>query len=122
MMLLDTHIWIRWLLPSHPLPKTVIEALQSEDILAVSAISCWEAILLHQRKRIELPVPFDEWLVEALSGSGVQAYLLHVKLLIMQASYPHIIKILRTGSSLQQLLHMIVNWRVLMKTFQRTWN
>jgi len=73
MILMDTHIWLRWLLPNDPLPKNVIDLIETTDSLAVSSISCWEIVLLEKFHRIELPLAVDEWLKEALSGSQVTA-------------------------------------------------
>lgn len=39
--------------------------------MAVSAISCFEVSLLVKQRKLELPLPVDEWLAEALAGSGV---------------------------------------------------
>ena len=71
MILLDTHVWIRWFLPDDPLPPTLLERLENAEDLAVSAISCWEVVLLQQRGRIELPLQVNEWLFEATRGSSV---------------------------------------------------
>ncbi len=73
MILMDTHIWLRWLLPNEPLPRNVIDLIETTDSLAVSSISCWEIVLLEKFHRIELPLAVDEWLKEALSGSQVTA-------------------------------------------------
>ena len=51
MILLDTHIWIRWLLPNDPLPPKMLETVECAEALAVSAVSCWEIVLLEQRGR-----------------------------------------------------------------------
>ncbi len=72
MILLDTHIWLRWLVNGNPLPQRIIDTIETGDAIAVSAISIWEAGLLLQRKRIELPVPFETWLNAALDGSDVK--------------------------------------------------
>jgi len=72
MILMDTHIWLRWLLPDDPLPKNLIDLIETADALAVSAISCWEVVMLERFRRIELPLPIDQWLKEALRGSDVQ--------------------------------------------------
>ncbi|CAK8713476.1 Ribonuclease VapC [Candidatus Electronema halotolerans] len=72
MILMDTHIWLRWLLPDDPLPQNLIDLIETADALAVSAISCWEVVLLERFRRIELPLPIDQWLKEALRGSDVQ--------------------------------------------------
>lgn len=73
MILMDTHIWLRWLLPDDPLPQNLLDLIETADALAVSAISCWEVVLLERFHRIELPLPVDQWLKEALSGSDVKA-------------------------------------------------
>ena len=72
MILMDTHIWLRWLLPDDPLPQNLTDLIETADALAVSAISCWELVLLERFRRIELPLPVDKWLKEALRGSDVQ--------------------------------------------------
>ena len=43
MILLDTHVWVRWLCPTaDPLPLAMLETLETAKDLAVSAVSCWE--------------------------------------------------------------------------------
>ena len=67
-VLLDTHIWVWWLTPQSPLKRSEREGL---DILAdrgelfLCAISPWETQILHARHRLELPLPFSEWLAQA---------------------------------------------------------
>lgn len=73
MILMDTHIWLRWLLPDDPLPQKVINLIETTECLAVSSISCWEVVLLEKLHRIELPLPADEWLKAALDESVVTA-------------------------------------------------
>ncbi|WP_064036226.1 type II toxin-antitoxin system VapC family toxin [Methylomonas methanica] len=72
LILLDTHIWVRWLVGNEPLPEGIIEMIETSDAITVSAISIWEVVLLQKRQRIELPVPIDQWLDAALLGSDVQ--------------------------------------------------
>ena len=73
MILMDTHIWLRWLLPGEQLSEKLIKLIETTEYLAVSSISCWEVVLLEKLHRIELPLPVDEWLKEALIGSSVTA-------------------------------------------------
>ncbi len=73
MILLDTHIWIRWILQDHSLPKAIIDRIESSEETAVSAISIWEVALLEKRNRIELLIPVDQWFGEALAGSNIQS-------------------------------------------------
>jgi PIN domain nuclease of toxin-antitoxin system len=74
MIVLDTHIWVNWIVGGDAaLPASIMSAMQAEDRLAVSTISCFEVSLLVKRGRLELPLPVDEWLMEALANSGVES-------------------------------------------------
>jgi len=67
-VLLDTHIWLWWLTGSPELGDSermaVDRAAEAQEVF-LSAISLWEAQMLHSKKRIELPLPFAEWLRRA---------------------------------------------------------
>ncbi len=89
MILMDTHIWIRWLLPNDPLPPKINDFLETTDSLAVSSISCWEAVLLERLNRIELPLTVDRWLEEALSGSGVYVLPINKTIAILAGRLPY---------------------------------
>jgi PIN domain nuclease of toxin-antitoxin system len=72
-ILLDTHVWVRWLAPeSRPLADDVLASIDAADRLAVSAISCWEVVHLHKRGRIDLGMDVSRWLDLALEGSDVE--------------------------------------------------
>lgn len=72
MILLDTHIWVRWIEPgTDPLPAVFSRMIDNSDQVAVSAISCWEVTYLAKRNRLMLPLPVNEWLQAALDESGV---------------------------------------------------
>jgi PIN domain nuclease of toxin-antitoxin system len=74
MIILDTHIWVNWILGGDTaITPTIVYAMQKERRLAVSAISCFEVSLLASRGKLELPLSVDEWLSEALSNSGVES-------------------------------------------------
>ena len=67
-VLLDTHIWIWWLTGQPDLPAAERAALDRQAANApplLSAISLWEAQMLHSRGRLQLRVPFDRWIVDA---------------------------------------------------------
>ena len=73
MILLDTHIWVRWLLKdTDPLSEKLVKLIDEADEVGVSAVSCWEVAYLHKRNRIELPVTLSEWIAASLEGSGVK--------------------------------------------------
>lgn len=72
MILLDTHVWVRWLDPdAKPLPRSLIDPIETASQLAVSAISCWEVAWLFRRGRLELTLPLEQWIDWALGDSGV---------------------------------------------------
>jgi len=72
MIVLDTHIWVKWIVRGDKgVSRSILEAMDSQSSLAVSAISCLEVSLLVKLGKLELPLPTHEWLDEALEGSGV---------------------------------------------------
>ncbi|MGH8353740.1 MAG: type II toxin-antitoxin system VapC family toxin [Pseudomonas sp.] len=71
MLLLDTHIWIRWLnaeTGNQALPMGLVDRIETAECIAISAISCWELGQLVKRQRVQLSMPLDEWLELALEG------------------------------------------------------
>ncbi len=47
MILLDTHIWVKWIVNGNlDLSDTIVNAMSLDSHLAVSAISCFEVSLL----------------------------------------------------------------------------
>lgn len=47
MIILDTHIWVNWILGGEAvLPPAIVDAMQKENCLAVSASSCFEVTML----------------------------------------------------------------------------
>lgn len=68
MALLDTHVWVWWLTPGSPLTARERAALDAEAgrrQLYLSAVSLWEAQMLHSKGRLELPMAFADWLEQA---------------------------------------------------------
>jgi PIN domain nuclease of toxin-antitoxin system len=74
MIVLDTHIWIWWANESNRLSSNMRELIERHTStgLGVSAISCWEVAKLVERGRLELSLPVQQWLAEALSLPGVR--------------------------------------------------
>ena len=67
-VVLDTHVWVWWLLPESPLPdreRQALDRIAADEGIYLPAICQWEAQMLHGKKRIELPVPFSTWLRRA---------------------------------------------------------
>lgn len=67
-VLLDTHVWIWWLTSKSPLSlkeRTALDAAAARTEICISAISLWEAQMLHAKQRLDLPLPFAQWLPRA---------------------------------------------------------
>lgn len=89
MILLDTHIWVRWVDPSaNPLPVVLVEKIETADQLAVSAVTCWEVALLVRRGRLTLRLSLADWLDQALAGSGVICLPINREIAIRAANLP----------------------------------
>lgn len=74
-VLLDTHVWIWWLIRDPRLPsedRARLNELAGRSALHLSAISLWEAQMLHSRRRVSLPMPFATWVAEASDRSVVK--------------------------------------------------
>ena len=85
MILLDTHVWIWWLLGSEQLPsreREALDALASRAALRVAAVSLWEVQMLHAKGRLTLNRPFDTWLRDAAAADVIQVVPLDVEVVI----------------------------------------
>ena len=73
MMLLDTHIWIWWVDGSARLSSHHKALLSQEEKngLAVAAISVWEVAKLVEKGKLELSLPVDQWIDQALAYPGI---------------------------------------------------
>ena len=72
MIILDTHIWLWWVNENIDILGQVRnELIQSAEIVAVSAISCFEVAWLDAHRRIVLPCSRTSWFEKALEGSGI---------------------------------------------------
>ncbi|WP_040851811.1 type II toxin-antitoxin system VapC family toxin [Thiorhodospira sibirica] len=89
MILLDTHIWVRWVDPSaNPLPVNIVAKIERAEQLAVSAITCWEVAWLVRRGRLELNLSLSDWLDQALDGSGVICLPINRSIAVRAAALP----------------------------------
>lgn len=70
MIILDTHVWIRWQSEPEGLPNWVRQEIANAQSLAISAISCWELGQLVLRRRVLLNMTLAAWIDEA-TGNAV---------------------------------------------------
>lgn len=67
-VILDTHVWVWWLLPDSPLSareRRALDDIAADKGILLPAICQWEAQMLHSKGRIDLPVPYATWLRRA---------------------------------------------------------
>jgi PIN domain nuclease of toxin-antitoxin system len=65
-LLLDTHVWIWWLLGSERLSlaeRRALDRLAGSGGCHLSAMSLWEAQMLHAKGRLVLDRPLPNWLM-----------------------------------------------------------
>jgi len=90
-VLLDTHVWLWWLLGSDRLPKrerTALDRLAAGAELRLAAVSLWEAQMLYAKGRLVLDRPFDVWIREAASAAVIEIAPLDVEIVIALDGLP----------------------------------
>lgn len=73
MLVLDTHIWHWWVnqIPDK-LSANIRDLIAESEIVAVSAISCFEMAWLVCHGRIDMDMAFEDWLSEVETSSDIQ--------------------------------------------------
>ncbi len=90
-VLLDTHIWVWWLTPDSPLSRAERDALDAKAVrreLFLPAVSLWEVQVLHAKRRLELPLPFSEWLARACDERMISVVPLSVEVVLALDALP----------------------------------
>ena len=76
LILLDTHVWLWWLLEPEKLSPAQDEAIagagEAGGEVCLSAFSCWEVARLVQGRRVELDLPLDRWMTAATDDAGFE--------------------------------------------------
>lgn len=71
--LLDTHIWIWSYLEPHKLSSEVIRELANpENFRYLSPVSIWEALILLEKKRIQIKEDFGPWFQRSKEDMGLR--------------------------------------------------
>jgi PIN domain nuclease of toxin-antitoxin system len=76
-VLLDTHVWIWWVTGQDDLSsdeRLALGELAERGRTAISAITLWEAQMLHSKGRLKLDLPFGTWILQAAAPAVVQLY------------------------------------------------
>jgi PIN domain nuclease of toxin-antitoxin system len=73
MVILDTHIWFWFINGSFErFPAQWLEQIRKADIVAVSAISCYEIALAYNKGRLAIHIPVQDWLTDSLAPAGIE--------------------------------------------------
>lgn len=68
-LLLDTHVWVRWIAEpeklSAPARRALDAAVEAGELLRVSSISVWEVALLVAKQRLRLSIEVGAWIERA---------------------------------------------------------
>jgi PIN domain nuclease of toxin-antitoxin system len=90
-VVLDTHMWLWWLLPESPLRESerrAIDRLAAAKGLALPAICLWEAQMLSAKRRISLPLPFPAWVRRASASDMLTVLPMDVDVVIAVDALP----------------------------------
>ncbi len=88
MIILDTHAWIWWINESQKLAPRAREAIQLEDAIGITAISCWELAMLAAKGRLELSMDVQVWIDLALQRPQVNLFPLTPEIAVLSTRLP----------------------------------
>ena len=90
-VLLDTHIWLWWLTGHGGLSgseRSALDRAAELGDLCIAAISLWEAQMLYSKRRLELPLPFADWLRRATAHDAARILPLDAEVVISLDALP----------------------------------
>lgn len=91
MVLLDTHIWLWWLLGDGSMKQREREALDdlaANKMLCISWTTLWETELLERKNRITLLPGFQNWIQKATDSSFLTVLPVDLDVLLAQRRLP----------------------------------
>lgn len=92
MILLDTHVWIWWLLGEGPLSDKERETLNehaSKNEIVISVTSIWEAEMLQRKGLIQLEPDFKTWINLATQKGVCTVIPIEKDVIVAQEKLPH---------------------------------
>src|SRR5689334_16981491 len=90
-VLLDTHVWLWWLLGSEKISQkecNELDRLALHGALGLAAVSLWEAQMLHAKGRLNLDRSFDIWIREAAAAEVIRLFPLDIEVVIAVNALP----------------------------------
>jgi PIN domain nuclease of toxin-antitoxin system len=90
-VLLDTHVWVWWLTPDSPLSiaeRSALDAKAGRGELFLAAVSLWEVQMLAAKRRLQLPLPFPDWLAQAADDRMISVVPLDIGVILALDALP----------------------------------
>lgn len=91
MILLDTHIWLWWLLGDGNLSPKERDSLDSKALtreLCISWVSIWETEMLERKQRITLQPDFQTWIRQAANPEFMTVLPVDLEVVLEQRNLP----------------------------------
>lgn len=91
MILLDTHIWLWWLLGDGSLSASEREVLDEKAAaqqLSISWVTIWETEMLERKQRIQLLPNLETWIREATQPEIITLLPVDIEVVLAQRSLP----------------------------------
>src|SRR5438132_8687086 len=91
MVLLDTHVWVWWMLGQKDLPShqhAQLTDLSKTQPPLLSDVSLWEVQMMYSKGRLPLQIPFAQWLYQAAQPDVVQLVRITPAIAIKLAELP----------------------------------
>jgi len=91
-LLLDTHVWVRWVSDppwlSSPARAAIDRALEAGERLQVSSISAWEVALLVTKGRLELTLEVSDWIARSEASPSLEFVPVDNRISVASAQLP----------------------------------
>lgn len=92
MILLDTHIWLWWLLGDgnlSPKERKALDEKASAQELSISWVTIWETEMLERKQRISLQPDFQTWIRQATNPTFISVLPVDIEVVLAQRMLPH---------------------------------
>tara|TARA_R110002126_G_scaffold288548_2_gene442408 strand:- start:9972 stop:10406 length:435 start_codon:yes stop_codon:yes gene_type:complete len=91
LLLLDTHIWLWWLLGSNRLDAKTIDILDNRALnqeIIISIMNIWELEILVRKRKVNLNLSFDDWVQQSANSQSFQIIPLTLPIILGQRLLP----------------------------------
>lgn len=89
-ILLDTHAWFWALSEPERLSDKALKKIKTTkpSDRGIASISIWEFVMMVTRARVQIHIPIDQWLQQAISDTGITVFKLSPPVAIDSCSLP----------------------------------